>query len=154
MSLKQGPKFLGIVLGWWALIMVGLAVVGMVGFGVRWVTAGPVGQLEAREQILSGANRIAQYDRFFAECASIQSQEAQIDALNTQLLLLEAGSKDYNRTVASIAGVTAQRDRIINDYNSLARREYTSGQFRDSDLPFQIPVGPYEEGTRTSCFAG
>ena len=117
-------------------------------FGWRWATAGPSGQLEAREEILSGPNRIAAYNHFFNLCASIQGNEVQLEALNAQLG--QASPDDRDRVLSSIAGVTAARGSAIAQYNADAGKDYTIGQFRDLDLPYQLMATPYEGG-RTQC---
>lgn len=141
----------GIGLGMAVLIGVSVLSIALfaAGLAFRYFTADVRGRVDAQEQILSGPNRIAQYDHFFNLCASVQSLEAQLDALNVELPRAPT-VRDESRILASITGVTAARARAINQYNADALKSYTSARFRDSDLPFQIPTGPYE-GTPTSC---
>jgi len=135
-------KPVGIVFGVLALV----TVVAVTTFGIRWVTAGPKGKLAAREQIQSGSNRIAQYEHFFNLCASVQGLEASLVAQNRQLKNTEGSDRD--RIMSNIAGIEAERGRAIAQYNVDARKSYTSGQFRSSDLPYQLDF----EGS-TTCVA-
>ena len=116
------------------------------GFGLRVATAGIVGRGQAHIQIQSGSNRIAQYDKFFNECASIQGLEGQIKE-QQNLLGTAVTEADRSRISANLAGVAGLRHIAIAQYNANARKNYTDGQFRDSDLPFQISDG----GNATSC---
>lgn len=120
-------------------------------WGLRVATAGIYGRGEARIQIQSAANRIASYEHFFNLCAAVQGQEAQIDALEAELAQHAEGSKDRARTLTNLTGVRAARGRSIAQYNADARKDYTSGQFRDSDLPYQLDATEYPEGGKTSC---
>lgn len=123
-------------------------------FGWRWATAGPKGELAAREQILSGANRITAYNHFFNLCASIQTNEAQLDGFFNEFALYEAGTDDYARVATNITGVQAARAGGINQYNADANKDYTIGQFRDLDLPYQLAASAYPEGGKTQCVGG
>lgn len=139
---------------WWfwiALVFVTVLVIGVLSFGVRWLTAEPKGRLQAREQIQSGANRIAAYEHFYNLCAAIQAQEAALAAQYTSLD--GATGDDKERIKANIAGLTAQRARSIAQYNVDARKSYTQGQFRSSDLPYEIDASAYPKGVSTSCVA-
>lgn len=140
---------------WGLIALVAVLVLAMIpvgAWGIRWVTADFRGQLSAREEILSGSNRIAAYNHFFNLCSSIQGNEAQIDALETELETAEG--KDKSRVQASLTGVRAAREGAIARYNADSRRDYTIGQFRDLDLPYQLPTEPYASGGKTSCGSG
>ncbi|MBI3334307.1 hypothetical protein HYZ97_02375 [Candidatus Pacearchaeota archaeon] len=132
-----------IILG--IIALVGIAV-GI--WGLRWIIAEPVGQLAAREQILSGSTRITAYNHFFNLCAAVQGQEAAREALQAELAATTT-LKEQARVRASIAGVTALRGQTIAQYNADARKDYTIGQFRDLGLPYRLPLT--KEGERTSC---
>lgn len=139
-------------------VFLGLAlIVGLV-VGVwvlRYYTAKPKGIVIAQEQIQSAPSRIANYNHFFDLCASIQTNEAQLDALTDERAALgDTAPKDSARIGANIAGVQAARLGAISQYNVDARKDYTSGQFRDSNLPYQLPVTSYVKGGRTSCGSG
>lgn len=118
-------------------------------YAIQYYTADVRGRVDAQEQRKSGASRIAGYELFFNRCAAIQTNEAQIDALKAELKNT-TDPREQARINANITGVTAARNGGINQYNADARKEYTEGQFRDSSLPFQIPVGEYT-GRKTSC---
>jgi hypothetical protein len=127
------------------------------GFGVA--TAGIYGRGEARKQIQSAPFRIEAYQYFFNQCASIQGMEGKIDALVSQLSQLEPGTRDYSYTLSSLTGVKGLRSEAIAKYNQDALKEYTEGQFRDSDLPYQLPNSEYPssnpgklmDGGATTC---
>lgn len=121
-------------------------------WGLSVATAGVYGRGEARKQIQSASFRITAYDHFFNLCAAVQTDEVQLDALGRELAT--AGDADRGRINANISGVTAARAGSINQYNADARKDYTEGQFRDSDLPYQLPSAAFKEGTRTSCGNG
>ncbi len=127
-----------------------LAIVGIVAgitFGVRWLTAPVKGKLQAREQINSGAFRIAAYNHFFDLCASIQGLEGQLAAQRVELAT--STGDDKARVEANIAGIQGARQQAIAEYNADAQKSYTIGQFRASGLPFAL--SPATEVT--SCVA-
>lgn len=130
-----------------------IALIAVLAFAVQWGTAPVRGKLQAREQINSGANRIQQYDHFFDLCASVQTAEtsldAQVDALPT------SSGENLQRVQQNIVGLKATIANGINQYNEDARKTYTGGQFRASDLPFQLPAPSdvFEKGVQTSCVA-
>lgn len=128
---------------WIVAGIVALALVVVGAYAVRYYSADVRGRIDANETIKSGANRIAQYDYFFALCAAVQDAEA---ALAAQQALLSVDPED-KRVLANIAGITAARASLINEYNVRAAREYTSGQFRDSELPYQLSAA----AERTTC---
>ncbi len=136
------------------LIVVGvvvLLVTLVVGsFVARYWLAGPAGAVDAVEQIQSGANRISAYNHFFDLCAGVRTDEISLEAQN---MLLDATHDEsfQHRIHTNIAGLQGHRAGLIEEYNANARKDYTSGQFRDSDLPYQLPAGMWEEGVRTSC---
>ncbi len=50
-------------------------------------------------------------------------------------------TQDATRKQQLVIAITAQRNvkaELVNEYNSKAASEYTKGQFKDSDLPYQI----------------
>jgi TPR repeat protein len=134
------------------LVVVTIAAIAGIAFGIRWVTAGPKGALEAREQIKSGPSRIAAYNHFFDLCASVQSDEARLDAQRDELA--SATGDDVARIHANIAGLMSDRAEAINEYNADAEKGYTIGQFRASKLPFQLSTDAYTtNGDKTQCAA-
>jgi len=125
-----------------ALFIIGgvLFVVLLIGgpFAWRWITAEPKGALEAREQTLGdGDFRLQAYDYFFGLCGTVQSQEDRIDALNQELATNPSQGR-VEQINASLTAVRAGRSEAINEYNNASTGEYTRGQFRDSDLPYQL----------------
>jgi hypothetical protein len=93
-----------------------------------------------------GSFRIAAYDHFFDLCTSVQSFEAQRTAQQAEL----AGHPSAYRAEqvrSNLAAIDAQRTAAIRQYNNDARKTYTEGQFRSSDLPFQLDPSAKE----TSC---
>lgn len=121
-------------------------------WGFRVATAEWRGRGDAHIQLNSAEFRIAAYDHFHDLCASIQGNEGQIDALQAQLQDAESErSRDLIR--ASLAGVIGGRKQAIARYNEDANKEYTVGQFRDSDLPYHLEPFDYPDpnGRTTQC---
>lgn len=126
-------------------LIIGLAVLVGGGWAIRYYTAEVRGVVGAEEQIQSAPSRIANYNYFFDLCAAIQGHEASLGAQARQLDQVTT-ERERNRILANIAGLEGQRARSIARYNQDARKEYTRGQFRDSQLPYQL-----SEGADTSC---
>lgn len=120
-------------------------------FGFRVATAGLVGRGQAHIQIQGAQNRIAAYDHFFDMCTSIQRNEVALDALLEQRDVFDVGSKEYSKLTTDITGVTVARGGGIARYNNDSAKDYTIGQFKDSDLPYRLSDAPYERGVRTRC---
>lgn len=116
-------------------------IAGIWGLGVA--TAGIYGRGEAHKVINSSDFRIAAYDHFFNQYASIKSLESQIDELTATLALLEQGTREYNYTLTSLTGVKNLRHQAIQQYNADAMKDWTEGQFRDAQLPYQIADTDY-----------
>lgn len=126
-----------VVLGLLGIIALWLVVASALwGFGVA--TGGIYGRGEAYKKIQSAEFRIEAYQRFFNQYASIKGLEGKIDELTAQLGQLEKGTRDYNYVLSSLAGVKGLRHEAIQKYNADAQKNYTEGQFRDKDLPYQI----------------
>lgn len=104
------------------------------------VTAPFRGEVSKHEQIeANGSYRIAKYDEFYDMCASIQSKNDQINVLEDEL----RSTTDKKRADVLQSGITANKNmkaQIVNDYNAQAASNYTAGQMKDSDLPYQIGV--------------
>jgi hypothetical protein len=121
----------------WILVSIlTIVAVGALVFGIRWATAPAKGKLAAREQIQSGQYRIAAYDHFFDLCSSIQGLEGQLAA--QRAALSTATGDEEARISANVAGIEGERARAIAEYNADARKSYTLGQFRASDLPYRL----------------
>jgi len=131
----------GIVLTAVGIALIWGLVAGIWGLGVA--TAGIYGRGEAHKEINSADFRIAAYESFFNQYASIKGLEGQIDELTATLALLEPGTREYNYTLTSLTGTKGLRHQAIQRYNADAMKDWTEGQFRDSDLPYQIPDTAY-----------
>lgn len=135
-----------------ALVVVGslvglvLLIVGV--YAIRWVTAEPRGALDQREKtIADGDYRIANYDYFFNLCGNIQAAEDKI--LNTEARPVSSEDSNSGFTQgqkdAILLALTNTRSELIRDYNASATKEDTAGHFRSSNLPYQID--PTQEAT-------
>lgn len=102
----------------------------------RYFTADARGAVDANEKIKSGDNRIAEYDRFFDLCSAALTTQDQIDNLEDEKKTAE--EPRLSQLTSSITALKGKLSENVNDYNSAASRDYTSGQFRDSDLPYQL----------------
>lgn len=144
---ERGQALLSVALLGLGLVV--LAVVLFAGvFAFRWFYAEPEGQLEAREQILSGSSRINAYNHFFNQCGAVQKAEAGIGALEVQLE--SASVDDRDRVLSFLTGARVTRENAIVQYNADASKNYTIGQFRDLNLPYQLR----SEEIRTECNFG
>ena len=131
------------VLGIGALVLL----IGAISFGISWITAGPSGALQARQQIKSGAFRIQAYNHFFDECASVQTLD---EALNESYSELKtAKGDDVTRIRINIGAQLNDRNDAANQYNADTHKNYTVGQYKSSGLPYEI--GPYQKGQVDSC---
>lgn len=114
-----------------------------IGFGLRVATAGLYGRGQAHIQIQSSDFRIAAYESFFNQYASIKGLEGQIDELTAGLATMEPGTREYTYTQSALIGTKGLRHTAIQKYNADAAKNWTEGQFRDNDLPYQIPDTEY-----------
>ena len=125
-----------------ALVGVIVLVTGL-SWGFRWVTADTRGAIDAREQILAdGDFRIQAYQTFFDLCNDITAQEARAQIFS---------SSEDPLTSTNANAVLAVRAELAADYNSRAQREWTEGQFRDAELPYEIPVAWTVGEEETTC---
>lgn len=121
-----------------ALAVLAVPVLIGVVWGLVWVTAPLRGATEAREQTVgSGDFRLAAYEHFFGLCTSVQSQEGRAEALELELEGPVTPARE-TQVRASLTAVRAQRSELIAEYNQDALAQYTRGQFRDRDLPYQL----------------
>lgn len=133
-----------VLAGLLAVVAIVILVVGI--YGLQWFSAEPRGAIKARERIVgSGDYRIAAYNSFFNQCAAVQSHEGRIESLEIELETTDPSPARLAQINASLTAIRSQRLEAINEYNADASREYTSGQFRDSDLPYQLD--PNDEDT-------
>lgn len=134
------------------MVLGGLAafVVVIVGvYAIQYYTADARGRVAANEVVKSGASRLTNYNMFFDRCAAIQGHEGTLDALRDELKTATLDG-DKARINANITGVSSQRAQSIAQYNQDALK-WTSGQFRDAELPYQIPTGAYDGKAKTTC---
>src|SRR5699024_6135465 len=87
--------------------------------------------------------RINAYDQFNDKCAGIQTLESKITNLSDEL---EETEDEQRKSVlnTSITASKNKRAELINDYNADARKEATRGQFKASDLPYEIDINEEE----------
>ena len=142
-------KVFGLSVGVFVLFIVLLFSMTAFGFAWKYFWAAPAGKTEAQVQIQSAPSRIAAYNHFFDACSAVQGLDVAIDTQFDQLGQT-TDNKDRSRIQSNIAGVTAERSRAVAKYNTDARKDYTIGQFRDSDLPYQLPL-THEKGKVVSC---
>lgn len=121
-------------------------------YAVKYFTADVRGKVDANEKIKADGNfRIEAYDRFFDACSSVQAIELQLQAARVEA----STNKDERRAGqirTNIMGLTSARADAVTKYNGDARKSYTAGQFRSSDLPSELPIQPPAEGV-TPCTA-
>lgn len=118
------------------LLIIGLSVGGWLLKAAFAPTAGKVNQRIVTNEV---GNRIAQYDKFFDDCASIEGLENQIK--NTQAQLKTTTDTDRKNFLSSVLlGYQNNRAEAIALYNANARKAGTNGQFRASDLPYTLHV--------------
>lgn len=146
---KSQKGLYGNAVAWLAGILLLVGLIAGIVFGIRWVTAPVKGKLQAREQINSGSFRIAAYNHFFDLCASVQTKEQTIVALEQELATKPTADR-RSQIEASITANRAGRADDINTYNADAHKSYTIGQFRSSGLPFTL----YPTTKETACVAG
>ena len=145
---KDGLKGIGAVVA----VLVGLALLYLVGVfvfgGLSQLTADFRGETDKRNKVeANGSYRIAAYDHFYDLCSSVQATE---DTIANQLA--ERATASPERQAQIDANLTASRNvraTAIRQYNADARKSYTSGQFKASDLPFVLDINSKE----TSCVA-
>lgn len=125
------------VVGTILLIPIILIAMFAVSSGWKYVTAHWRGKVDAEQKIESGDSQISNYNHYFDMCSVAQTRQ---QALETQQSLLEDAetSKERTRIRSNVAGMQAQLNRIINQYNADAKKEYTMARFKDSSLPARL----------------
>lgn len=115
---------------------------------IKQITADFRGETSKKEQVeADGSYRIAAYDHFYDLCSSIQGVE---DSIENQLAERETATEGRKAQIdANIVASRNVRASSIRQYNADARKSYTSGQFRSSDLPYELDINAKE----TSCTA-
>lgn len=109
------------------------------GWGIKVATAGLYGRGEAHVQIHSANFMIEAYNSFHDQYGSILALEGQIVETETYLKTLEPNSREYTFASINLLSLRNLRHTAIQKYNADARKNWTEGQFRDADLPYQIP---------------
>lgn len=130
--------------------LVGAAIVFIVavyGFGfLQRSTADFRGETDQIEDTEANSDyRIASYDHFYDTCAGVQSLEGKISNMEDELEGTDVGEQRKTTLNTSLTAAKNKRSELINSYNADARKEATKGQFRASDLPYEIDEG--EEST-------
>lgn len=151
--MKEGAKYGGLaVLGSLGVLIVTILVASMWIFGWGFFqrsTANFRGETEQIEKTrANGDYRIAAYDHFFNLCASVQSKETTIKALEKELHRKPGPSEARTEQIyGAITANEAIRAETINQYNVDAEKAATIGQFKASNLPYELNVNAKE----TSC---
>lgn len=119
---------------------------------LKYFSANTRGKIDANEKIKADGNfRIEAYDRFFNQCASVQSIESTLQATK-QELASNPSERRRGQLETNITALIAARADAVNTYNADSHKTYTSGQFKSNDLPFQIDINIPTEGI-TTCAA-
>lgn len=119
----------------WAWVIGIVLIVGsvlLIGGVTGWITAPWKGKLEQRQQVNSGNYRIVAYNQFFDECASITTDEQNLQAFYRQLQT--ATGDDKIRIETNITANIVDVNQAINQYNADAQKSGTVGQFRASSV--------------------
>jgi hypothetical protein len=121
--LRTGVK---IVLAIVVLIVVGIGITLLSG-GLTILMAPFQGEVEKSQQVEgSGEYRVAQHDYFYNLCSDIQAKQQNLEVLRA------AGEKD------AVVANEMQLNEMVSEYNANASNEYTKGQFKADELPYQI----------------
>lgn len=131
--MKDAAKILLTVFG---VLIVIAAIVSAV-WAIRYFTAETRGIITAEEQIESAPSRITRYEHFFDLCAAAQSMQHALKA-QEERLQHASSDKEASRIRSNVAGIKSNLARTINQYNSEASQDYTSGRFKASNLPWQL----------------
>ena len=142
---------LGKMLGCGFLVFAAIICLSLAIWGFNVGTADIRGRANAHMTVVSGAHRLAEYDKFHALCVNVQDHEAAIDAQAT-LLKQTKDQASINIINQNISANQIQRSKSINDYNE-ATKKYNEGQFKDDNLPYQLSTTQYtpDESPHTSC---
>lgn len=120
-----------------AFILLILAVTFVSG-SMSIITAPFRGEVEKNERIeADGDYRIAAYDQFYDMCTDAQSLQGQIENQEGQI----ASTSDpevKERLQMGKLGMEQQLESVVNKYNNQSQQDYTKGQFKDSNLPYEL----------------
>lgn len=144
-------KTFGVGVGLVAAGLLAAWVIGITFFGLNLATSGFRGEAGLQMTVQAAPYRMASYDHFYDQCASIQSLEGAIDQ-QYDALDRATSEADRSRATTNISGNQTMRLNAINQYNADARKENTEGQYRAAGLPYQILAETYERnGEKTTC---
>lgn len=123
------------------LLIATIFLVSVYGFGfLQRGTADFRGETGQIEQTKANSDyRIAQYDHFYDSCASVKSIESKINNMQDEL----EGTEEEQRKIVLNTSITASKNKraeLIESYNADARKEATRGQFKASDLPYELNI--------------
>lgn len=105
-------------------------------------TAEERGSTDQREQtIANGTYRIANYDRFFNQCAAVEAKEAQITRARRDL---PPNPDVIDRD--NLSALENSRSELITQYNADSSKEDTAAAFKSSRLPYKL-----DENGVTQC---
>lgn len=139
----SGGAFLALFAGILAIILL-LIFTAMAVFGFGFFsksTADFRGSVDQTNRInANGAYRIAAYESFFNQCASIQGKEVTIQSLEQELTTNPPADRVFIIN-STLTGLTASRASAAAQYNADSAKAGTAAQFKDSaNLPYQIPL--------------
>lgn len=145
---KTQKALFGVIALWIGGFLLLALVIGLISWGVGWVSAPWQGKLQARQQIQSGDFRIQAYTQFFDLCAAVQTTD---QALNQSYddLARATDPSDRSRIATNITAQLNNRNDAANQYNVKTHEGYTVGQFKSSNLPYEL--GAYTKGEVTTC---
>ena len=127
------------------LAVIGVILLIVAAYAVTYYSANVRGAVSANEQIKADGNfRIAAYDKFFDDCATIQSTEGRIVAQKSELNQAPSAFR-REQILANLTALKSLRVEQITRYNTDASKNYTIGQFRASKLPYYINPSPESE---------
>lgn len=134
-----------------ALLVIVVVVALMDVFGVGFfsrATANFRGQTAAIEKTKANADfRLHSYNEFFDLCAGVQASEDRIQ-IATDTLVRMKGTDQETTAIVNLAAIESERATLVREYNAKASRSFTDGQFRSSNLPYQLDPSRQKE---TSC---
>lgn len=127
-------KLIGISVG----VLIGLIVLSVammyVSGTISILTAPFRGHVATVEETTANPNfRISAYNSFFDKCASVVAMEQRIN-------LLESKPNLTDKEQTELRGMKGIHADLVSRYNNDVRKDYTVGQMRDSDLPYQLNI--------------
>jgi hypothetical protein len=135
------------------IVFLGIVVLFGSWFGItQWqrATADYRGETGMIENVDANAEfRQQAYEKFFDLCASVQTDETRISGLQNERDTTGPSDSRKEQINASITAIQSSRAGKINQYNSDAAKDWTSGQFLDSGLPYRLDVNK----EKTTCEA-